>query len=67
LYSGCPDQNFAEVDITATAAVTIAGQTDWNEKSKLVRAMSPKGCSTDNAEFEGLFGRIKNEMFYNRS
>jgi transposase InsO family protein len=29
--------------------------------------MSQKGCSPDNAACEGVFGRIKNEMFYNRS
>lgn len=30
------------------------------------RSMSQKGCSPDNAACEGLFGRIKNEFFYNR-
>jgi len=29
--------------------------------------MSKKGCSPDNAACEGFFGRLKNEMFYNRS
>ena len=28
--------------------------------------MSKKGCSPDNSACEGLFGRIKYEMFYNR-
>ena len=28
--------------------------------------MSKKGCSPDNSACKGLFGRIKNEMFYNR-
>lgn len=28
--------------------------------------MSQKGCSPDKAACEGLFGRIKNEIFYNR-
>ena len=28
--------------------------------------MSQKGCSPDNAACEGLFGRIKNEFFYNQ-
>lgn len=32
----------------------------------LQRSMSKKGCSTDNSSYEGLFGRLKNEMFYNR-
>lgn len=34
---------------------------------KLVRSMSKKGCSSDNSACEGVFGRIKNEMFYNRT
>ena len=29
--------------------------------------MSKKACTPDNAACEGFFGRIKNEMFYNRS
>lgn len=33
----------------------------------LKRSMSKKGCSPDNAACEGLFGRIKNEMFYNKN
>ena len=28
--------------------------------------MSKKGCSPDNSACEGLFGRIKNEILYNR-
>lgn len=35
-------------------------------KAGLVRSMSKKGCSADNSACEGLFGRLKNEMFYNR-
>ena len=34
--------------------------------AKLVRSMSRKGCSPDNAACEGFFGRLKNEMFYSR-
>jgi transposase InsO family protein/transposase-like protein len=30
----------------------------------LVRSMSKKGCSPDNAAAEGFFGRLKNEMYY---
>ena len=37
------------------------------DKAGLERSMSRKGCSPDNSACEGLFGRIKNEMFYNRS
>ena len=28
--------------------------------------MSKKACTADNAACEGVFGRVKNEMFYNR-
>ncbi len=41
----------------------------WIERmnrAKLPRSMSKKGCSPDNSACEGLFGRLKNEMFYNR-
>lgn len=34
------------------------------EQAGLERSMSKKGCSPDNAACEGLFGRLKNEMFY---
>ena len=37
------------------------------ENSGLKRSMSKKGCTQDNAACEGFFGRIKNEMFVNRS
>lgn len=35
--------------------------------SGLVRSMSRKGCSPDNAACEGFFGRLKNEMYYGRN
>ena len=35
--------------------------------AKLIRSMSRKGCSPDNAACEGFFGRLKTEMFYPRS
>jgi putative transposase len=34
--------------------------------AKLIRAMSRKGCSPDNAACEGFFGRLKTELFYPR-
>ena len=37
------------------------------EKAGLKRSMSKKGFSPDNSACEGLFGRLKNEMFYNRN
>jgi len=43
---------------------------DWINKVEnagLIRSMSKKGCSPDNAACEGFFGRIKNEMFYGKS
>lgn len=42
------------------------GWVERMEKAGLTRSMSKKGCSPDNAACEGLFGRVKNEMFYNR-
>jgi putative transposase len=35
-------------------------------EAKLVRSMSRKACSPDNAACEGFFGRLKNELFYSR-
>ncbi len=37
------------------------------EEAGLERSMSRKGCPPDNAACEGFFGRLKNEMFYDRS
>jgi transposase InsO family protein/transposase-like protein len=42
----------------------------WIQKMEeygLERSMSKKGCSPDNAACEGLFGRLKNEMFYHQT
>lgn len=36
-------------------------------EAKLVRSMSRKGYSPDNAACEGFFGRLKNELFYSRN
>jgi transposase InsO family protein len=36
------------------------------EEAKLIRSMSRKACSPDNAACEGFFGRLKNELFYSR-
>lgn len=35
------------------------------DKAGLIRSISKKGYSPDNATCEGVFGRLKNEMFYN--
>ena len=40
----------------------------WIERmdhNGLIRSMSRKGYSPDNSACEGVFGRLKNEMFYN--
>jgi putative transposase len=34
--------------------------------ANLIRSMSRKGCSPDNAACEGFFGRLKTELFYPR-
>jgi len=42
----------------------------WIKKmneAKLIRSMSKKGCTPDNAACEGLLGKNKNEIFYNQS
>ena len=36
------------------------------EEHGLIRSMSAKGCSPDNAAAEGFFSRLKNELFYGR-
>ncbi len=35
--------------------------------ANLIRSMSRKGCSPDNAACEGFFGRLKSELFYPRN
>ena len=40
------------------------GRIDRMNTAGLIRSMSKKGCSSDNAACEGFFGRLKNEMFY---
>ncbi len=37
------------------------------DQARLTRSMSKKACTADNAACEGFFGRLKNEMYYNRS
>ena len=32
--------------------------------AKLIRSMSRKGCSPDNAAYKDFFGRLKTELFY---
>jgi transposase InsO family protein/transposase-like protein len=37
------------------------------EQARLTRSMSKKASTSDNAACEGFFGRLKNEMYYNRT
>ena len=43
------------------------GWIDRMESNHLIRSMSKKGCTPDNAACEGFFGRLKNEFFYDES
>lgn len=36
------------------------------EEANLIRSMSRKGCTPDNAACEAFFGRLKNEFFYSK-
>ena len=48
---------------------TLKQNNEWIricEEHGLIRSMSAKGCSPDNAAAEGFFGRLKNELFYGR-
>lgn len=42
------------------------GWTAICDRNGVVRSMSRKGCSPDNAAMEGFYGRLKNEFFYHR-
>ena len=48
------------------ARVAPPGELSRIAGAKLVRSMSRKGCSPDNAACEGFFGRLKTEMFFLR-
>ena len=37
------------------------------DQACLTRSISKKACTSDNAACEGFFGRLKNEMYYNRT
>jgi transposase InsO family protein/transposase-like protein len=43
------------------------GWIDRMDSNNLIRSMSKKGCSPDNAACEGFFGRLKNEFFNGES
>ena len=52
-----------------TAGATTDGRDGYRKwtHAALIRSMSKKGCTPDNAACEGFFGRLKNEMFYNQT
>ncbi|NLJ17551.1 IS3 family transposase [Globicatella sulfidifaciens] len=43
------------------------GWIDRMDNNNLIRSMSKKGCTPDNAACEGFFERLKNEFFYGES
>ena len=52
---------------TRTAAATTSGRNGYaSARATLIRSMSAKGCSPDNAAAEGFFGRLKQEFFHKR-
>lgn len=69
----------AAIDTVATSAIRPVIHSDrgahyrwpgWlsrGRNAKLIRSMSRKGCSPDNAACEGFFGRLKTELFYPRN
>ena len=69
----------AAIDTVATSAIRPVIHSDrgahyrwpgWLSRvrnAKLIRSMSRKGCSPDNAACEGFFGRLKTELFYPRN
>ncbi len=61
LFSG------AEYMISIMISSIIVRWPGWIERmdnANLIRSMSKKGCSPDNSACEGVFGRLKIEMFY---
>jgi transposase InsO family protein len=44
-----------------------AGWIERMDSAGLVRSMSKKSCSPYNSAYEGFFGRLRNEMLYNRN
>lgn len=52
---------------TGGAHYRWSGWIERIEAAGLTRSMSRKGYTPDNAACEGFFGRLKNEMFYNRN
>ena len=48
-------------------SLSLAWVDDTISDAGLVRSMSRKGCTPDNAACEGFFGRLKTEFFYSQT
>ena len=67
LYNGIALLNDSEHPIVHTDRGYHYRWPDWIERMEeavSTHSMSKKGCSPDNSACEGVFGRLKNEMFY---
>ena len=65
--AGLPDQERPIVHSDRGSHYRWPGWIERMERARLTRSMSKKGCTPDNAACEGFFGRLKNEMFHDRS
>jgi len=63
--TGLPDGEYPIVHSDRGSHYRWPGWIARMKQAALVRSMSKKGCTPDNAACEGFFGRMKNEMFYN--
>lgn len=63
--TGSPDQPVVHSD--RGAHYRWPGWLSRMQNAQLARSMSRKGCSPDNSACEAFFGRLKNEMYYNRT
>lgn len=64
---GLSDEEFPIVHSDRGSHYRWPGWISKMDKAGLTRSMSKKGCTPDNAACEGFFGRLKNEMYYDRS
>jgi len=64
---GLSDEEFPIVHSDRGSHYRWPGWISRMDEAGLTRSMSKKGCTPDNAACEGFFGRLKNEMSYDRS
>jgi putative transposase len=64
---GLSDEEFPIVHSDRGSHYRWPGWISRMDEAGLTRSMSKKGCTPDNAACEGFFGRLKNEMYYDRS